>query len=382
MARLKVGGSGVHMPPIELGQQTAQAYEALGLDFLCYYDQLNLTIPRSIWTPDIVPAAAVWDIDAWLEPWIAITAAALATENIEFFTICDALRRPPALLAQLALTMSHASKGRFSLFLGAGETKQFTPYGLPRDKPFGHLEDCLTIIGKFFESNDTVSHQGRIWDLDRAIVGLGAYQDRPPKLCVAGGPGKAMQFAATLADGWMVYLPPSCSAEQYAEHVADLRRMREEAGKDPETLIVFGAMATVVGDTEQIVDEACGNAAMRWDAASLVPHPGAYERMTGKPNPLGDWSYPRDLIPMHISRERALEIADQVTAEDVRKTRFAGTPSSVADQFQPYIEAGITHVLIADYCGLVSTGSYSEAESSTAVADLVTEIRKRNPDRA
>jgi alkanesulfonate monooxygenase SsuD/methylene tetrahydromethanopterin reductase-like flavin-dependent oxidoreductase (luciferase family) len=159
----------------------------------------------------------------------------------------------------------------------------------------------------------------------------------------------------------MVYLPPSCSAEEYAEHVADLRRMREEAGKDPETLIVFGAMATVVGDTERRVDEACGNAAMRWDAASLVPHPGAYERMTGKPNPLGDWSYPRDLIPMQIPRERALEIADQ---------------------FQPYIDAGMTHVLIADYCGLVSTGSYSEAESSTAVADLVTEIRKRNPDKA
>ncbi|HEY1966551.1 MAG TPA: LLM class flavin-dependent oxidoreductase [Pseudonocardia sp.] len=379
MAPLKIGGSGVHMPPIELGQATAKAYEDQGLDFLCFYDQLNLTIPRSIWTPDIVPAAAVWDIDAWLEPWIAITAAALATERIEFFTICDALRRPPALLAQLALTMSHASKGRFTLFLGAGETKQFQPYGLPREKPFAHLEDSLEIIRKFFDSADPVDHQGPIWNLDRAIVGLRAYQDTPPTLCVAGGPGKAMRFAATLADGWMVYLPPSSSPEQYAEQVADLRRMGEQAGKDPDSLIVFAAMATIVGDTEQIVDQACANPALRWDAASLVPHAGAYERMTGKPNPLGDWSYPRDLIPMHISRERALEIADQVTANDVRKTRFAGTPHSVADQFQPYLDAGVTHVLIADYCGLVSTGSYSEAESSTAVADLVTEIRKRNP---
>jgi len=380
MAALKIGGSGVHMPPIELGQATAKAYEDQGLDFLCYYDQLNLTIPRSIWTPDIVPAAAVWDIDAWLEPWIAITAAALATERIEFFTICDALRRPPALLAQLALTMSHASKGRFTMFLGAGETKQFQPYGLAREKPFGHLEDCLKIIGKFFESCDPVDYQGKIWNLDRAIVGLDAYAGTPPRMCVAGGPGKALNFAATLADGWMVYLPPSGSAEEYAENVADLRRMREQAGKDPDTLTVFGAMATVVGDTEEIVDEACSNAAMRWDAASLVPHPGAYERMTGKDNPLGDWSYPRDLIPMQIPRERALEIADQVTTEDVRRCRFAGTPSSVADQFQPYIDAGMTHVLIADYCGLVTTGSYSEAEQSTAVADLVTEIRKRNPE--
>jgi phthiodiolone/phenolphthiodiolone dimycocerosates ketoreductase len=377
--RLKLGASGVHMPPIELGQETARAYEGLDVDFLCYYDQLNLTIPRSIWTPEIVPAAEIWDIDAWLEPWIAITAAALATERIEFFTICDALRRPPALLAQLALSMSHATRGRFGLFLGAGEAKQFAPYGLPRQKPFAHHENALEIIQRFLASTEPVDFRGPIWSLDGAIVGLGPYEGRPPKIAVAGGPGKAMRFGATLADGWMIYLPPCCSAEEYAELVATFRRLGEEAGKDPDSLIVFAAMATIVGETEEKVDEACRNPVLRWDAASLVPHAGAFERMTGAPNPLGDWSYPRDLIPMQISHEHALAIAAQVTPDQVRQTRFAGTPDSVAKQFQPYIDAGATHVLVADYCGLVTTGSYSEAESSTAVADLLTAIRAGNP---
>jgi phthiodiolone/phenolphthiodiolone dimycocerosates ketoreductase len=274
--------------------------------------------------------------------------------------------------------MSHVSRGRFGLFLGAGEAKQFAPYGLPREKPFAHLEDALRIIRKFLDSTQPVDHDGKIWSLDQAIVGLDAYESRPPTIAVAGGPGKAMRFGATLADGWMIYLPPCCSADEYAEQVAEFRRMGEEAGKDPDSLIVFAAMATIVGETEEKVEEACRNPVLRWDAASLVPHAGAFERMTGAPNPLGDWSYPRDLIPMQITKEHALKIADQVTPEQVRQTRFAGTPDSVAKQFQPYIDAGATHVLVADYCGLVTTGSYSEAESSTAVADLFVAVRQNN----
>jgi alkanesulfonate monooxygenase SsuD/methylene tetrahydromethanopterin reductase-like flavin-dependent oxidoreductase (luciferase family) len=59
--------------------------------------------------------------------------------------------------------------------------------------------------------------------LDQAIVGLDAYAGTPPRIAVAGGPGKAMRYGATLADGWMIYLPPCGSAEQYAEHVTEFR---------------------------------------------------------------------------------------------------------------------------------------------------------------
>jgi phthiodiolone/phenolphthiodiolone dimycocerosates ketoreductase len=65
------GMGGVFMPPPDLNVKAVQAYEKAGLDFVAYWDQLCMTFPRSIWTPDIVPAAATYDIDCYMDlmPW-------------------------------------------------------------------------------------------------------------------------------------------------------------------------------------------------------------------------------------------------------------------------------------------------------------------------
>jgi hypothetical protein len=55
---IKFGMGGVFMPPVELNAQAVQNYEKSGIDFVAYWDQLCMTFPRSIWTPDIVPASA------------------------------------------------------------------------------------------------------------------------------------------------------------------------------------------------------------------------------------------------------------------------------------------------------------------------------------
>jgi phthiodiolone/phenolphthiodiolone dimycocerosates ketoreductase len=382
MPELKLGASGVPFPPIEASVEASRQYEARGLDFIAYWDQLNLTIPRSIWTPDVCPAAEHWDIDTWMEPWPLMAAAALATEKIEFVTVNDSLRRPPALMAQLALTMSHISKGRFFYCLGAGEMKQFKPYGLARPKPFTHLEEALKIVALLCEQNEPVSYDGPIWQLENAIVGLAPYEAKPPTLMVAGGPGKALRFGATLGDGWMTYLPACASPEQYAQEVAELKRIAEQAGKDPDELIVMGAMAVFTGPTEEAVEEALRNPVARWDAAVLQPGPGTYERMTGKPNPFGaDWSYARDLIPMSFPRESALAIIDQVTPDDVRACRFTGIPEQVAEQMQPYIDAGLTHLLPLNCSDLVLLGNYTPAETAGAMSRLWDAVRERNPRR-
>ncbi len=383
MGDLKLGASGVPFPPIAAGVEAARQYEAAGLDFITYWDQLNLTVPRSIWTPDLCPAAEFWNIDTWMEPFPLMTAAALATEKIEFMTVNDALRRPPALLVQLLLTMDHVSRGRFTYCLGAGENKQFKPYGLLRSRPFGHLEEALKIIRLLCDSDEPVNYEGPIWNLENAIVGLGIYGEKPPRVIVAGGPGKALRFGATLADGWQVYLPACASPEEYAEQVAELRRCAEEAGKDPDELVVMGTMAVFVGPDEQAIEDALANPVARWDAAVLQPGGGTYERMTGKANPFGpDWAYARDLIPMSVSREEALSMIDQVTPDDVRACRFTGTPEQVAEQMQPYVDAGITHLLPLDCSSLVMLGNYTPSETAGVMAQLWDEVRKRNPKKS
>jgi phthiodiolone/phenolphthiodiolone dimycocerosates ketoreductase len=380
---LKLGVSGLLFPPIELGIEAAKAYEAEGIDFIAYWDQLNLTIPRSIWTPDLCPAAERWHIDTWMEPWPVMAATAMATQSIEFMTVNDSLRRPPSVLAQLSLTMSHIAKGRFFLTLGAGEVKQFAPYGLARPRPFAHLEEMLKILRMFFDSTEPVTYNGPIWNLRNGVVGLPAYQDIAPMMAVAGGPGKAFRFGATLADGWMTYLPISASPEQYAEHVIEFKRLAEQAGKDPEDLKIIALLACFVCPTEELAEQALRNPVARWDGAAIFPSGEEYRRLTGKDNPLGaDWSYPRDLIPMDVSREYALEVIAKITPDDLRATRFVGTPEQAADQIQPYIDAGANHLLCLNCADLILAGDYGDAMSGNSVmSELFKLIRERNGDR-
>lgn len=380
MRDVKYGTNGVEFPPPEANVAACQGYEAAGFDFVVYWDQTCLTIPRSIWTPDLVPAANLYNIDEWMEPWPLMTAAAMSTKRIRIgLTASDVIRRPPSIIAQLALTLDHFAKGRFFIALGAGEMKQCAPYGIVREKPFTRLEEALKIVRLLWENNEPVDYDGPIWKLKDAIIGLKPYQGRGPELLVAGGPGKPLRFAATLADGWVTYFPPTGDAESYSKEVAEFRRYAEEAGKDPENMTRMALFRVVLKDNEAQVEEATHNAALRWDSAALVPGPQAWERH-GRVNPLGaDFAYSRDLIPMAWSREDALKVVEQVPPEMVRKMSFCGTPEQVAGMIQPFIEAGCNHVMIGDYGSLVTSGDMGQAlEGSQRITALFDHLRKLN----
>ncbi len=376
---IKFGMGGVFMPPAELNAQAVQRYEKSGIDFVAYWDQLCMTFPRSIWTPDIVPAAAVYDIDCYMDAFALATQAAMVTEKIGIGIVAtDCLRRPPSVLAQSFLTIDHIAKGRAFFCLGAGEIKQFAPHGLPRDKPFAHMEEAIKIIRLLAESKVPVTYDGPIWKLKNAILAFQPYNNKVPPLMVAAGPGRGLEIAGNHSDGWYCYLPPCGSPEWYAEQVKIVKKHAEAAGRDPEKLMFGAATTCLIAPTEAEVDKATQNLALRWDAAALVPGPDAWERF-GVKNPLGDWSYPRDLIPMDWSREDALKIANAVPPEMVRKLRFCGTPQSVADQIQPYIEAGFNMILVGNYAELVLSGDWGDAMAGrSVVTEMYDIIRKRN----
>ena len=378
--KISFGIGGMFMPPATLNAQAVQRYEKEGLDFVCYWDVLCSFIPRSIWTPDIVAAAAYYDIDCYMDAFALMAQAAALTEKIEIGLFAtDTMRRPPAVLAQSFLTIDHIAKGRAWFTLGAGEIKQFTPYSHPREKPFGHLEESIKIIRMLGESKGVVNYDGPIWNLKNAILALQPYNNKMPPLYVASGPGRGMEICGKYSDGWGTFLPPTGSPEWYAEQVKEVKRIAESNGHNPDDMAFFGGITAIVAPTEDLVDIATQNLALRWDAASLVSGPEAWKRF-GQENPLGeDWSYPRDLIPMNWSREDALKIANQVSPEMVRNLRCCGTPQSVADQLQPYIDAGMNKIMIANYGELVLSGDWGDALSGGGVVSQTYEIiRKRN----
>ena len=55
-----------------------------------------MTFPRLIWTPDIVPAASVYDIDCYFDSYALLVQAAMVTEKIKLGIVAtDCLRRAP-----------------------------------------------------------------------------------------------------------------------------------------------------------------------------------------------------------------------------------------------------------------------------------------------
>jgi phthiodiolone/phenolphthiodiolone dimycocerosates ketoreductase len=375
MREVKYGVCG-HMFDPDLNRSIGQLYERQGYDFIIWSDQMCLTIPRSLWTPDLVPASAVWDIDTFMDTWPLMTDVAIHTERLQIgTTVFDCIRRPPANLAQLTLTLDHYSKGRFFLALGAGEIKQFVPYGVKRDRPFAHLEEAVKIIKLLLDAPDVVSYDGPIWSLQNAVLPMMPYNGNRPPILIAGGPGRAVRIAGELADGWITYVPTCGDPEWYGEQVHLCRRHAEGAGRDPDQLIFYLLAMNIIDETEELVEAHTRNPIARWDAAAVIPGPSAYESWGMPPHPIRpDYSYPNHLIPTEWSRGDALEIIAQTPPEVVRRARACGTPKQVADQLQPYIaqipEANPCWINVINYTSFLGGGSFGDGD---AQVDLVRE---------
>lgn len=143
--------------------------------------------------------------------------------------------RNPALVAKMATTIDHISRGRLALGMGAGwHEREHEAYGFP----FGtareraeRLEEALHVITKLW-SEDHPSHEGRYYRLERAPFAPDNVQ-RPRPPIVIGGQGKEwiVPLVARYGDGWnaVTGVTPDGIRERRAIIEAECRRI----GRDP-----------------------------------------------------------------------------------------------------------------------------------------------------
>ena len=141
------------------------------------------------------------------EGWTLLAALAAETSRMRIGVLVTGnTYRNPALLAKMATTVDHVSRGRLVLGLGAGWfERDHTAYGFP----FGtdherakKLEEALQVITKLW-SEDHPSFTGRYYSLDKAPFAPANVQ-RPHPPIVIGGQGKQwiIPLVARYADGW------------------------------------------------------------------------------------------------------------------------------------------------------------------------------------
>jgi alkanesulfonate monooxygenase SsuD/methylene tetrahydromethanopterin reductase-like flavin-dependent oxidoreductase (luciferase family) len=137
--------------------------------------------------------------------------------------LCDAFRHP-AVLAREAVTLDHASGGRFELGIGWGSVvEEFTTYGvrpIPARERVGRMKETLEVLRALW-SGEAFDYDGEWFQL------VGARQVPTPLTkipLVIGGTGpRTMELVAEHADWWNVPIHQIGRLEEMRDRAGDAR---------------------------------------------------------------------------------------------------------------------------------------------------------------
>jgi alkanesulfonate monooxygenase SsuD/methylene tetrahydromethanopterin reductase-like flavin-dependent oxidoreductase (luciferase family) len=185
--------------------------------------------------------------------------------NVGSLVLCDAFRLP-AVLARQAVSIDHASGGRFELGIGWGSVREeFTTFGVGSTEPrerVDRLRETLEVVRALW-AGEVVDYDGRYHQLKgarQAPLPLG----RIP--VVVGGVGKkTLALVRDFADWWNLHIGYVDKIEELRPQVGDARvsiqQMVSLVGRDADRdeVIVrtkkrFGWGGPKIGSSAELVD--------------------------------------------------------------------------------------------------------------------------------
>ena len=171
------------------------------------------------------------------DPFIAITAAAAATERLLLATgICLVTERDPIITAKEVASVDVLSGGRFLFGVGAGwNLEEMENHGTDPRRRFSLMRERVEAM-KAIWTQDEASYHGRHVDFDRVWSWPKPLQKPHPPVLVGGNGEKVLERVVAFGDEWM---PNRVSGIR--ERVAELGRLAEAAGRDPIPVTLSGA---------------------------------------------------------------------------------------------------------------------------------------------
>ncbi|MFL4901957.1 LLM class flavin-dependent oxidoreductase [Streptomyces sp. MMS24-I2-30] len=191
------------------------------------------------------------------DPWMLLTAAALATSRIRLGTLVTPVaRRRPEQLARQVATLDAVSGGRvtFGAGLGGPIEDEYASFGDTTDPKVlaERLDEGLDLLRRYW-SGDPVSHDGRHYRVRDVTLPPATVQRPQPPVWVAGfWPNRPPMRRAARWDGVVPlftdarhgHVPP---VDQVRDLVAYVRTQREDEPGAPFEIVLGGA--TPGGDT-------------------------------------------------------------------------------------------------------------------------------------
>jgi phthiodiolone/phenolphthiodiolone dimycocerosates ketoreductase len=319
----------------------------LGADDIWLGDHAKSMFPQAAWRPALSPMARfIPSLDAYLDPTVTIARAVGRFGPRMGTAVTDPLRRTPADLARVWMSLHHLSRGRVVLGIGAGERENTEPIGMVLDAPVGRLEDALVAIrAAWASSGEPLTHSGKFHQWHDAIFALPKRRGTTPPIWVAAQGPRACRIAGQHGDGWIFMVTSGFDA-----WLASAKRVvagAEAAGRNPDSLVRSVMVNPLLVRNRQSAEE-MARQPMVQVAAMMAP--AKTWAAAGATHPLGaEFAGVSELDPVELGSKRLAAHGKQITAELIRKLFLFGTAEEVLSALRPYAEHGVNHFIIYSY---------------------------------
>src|SRR5216683_335534 len=171
-----------------------------------------------------------------IDPFVAMTMAAAVTKNLKLATgICLVIERDPIVLAKEVASVDLASNGRVIFGIGGGwNSEEMENHGTAFKSRWKLLRERVEAI-KALWTKEEASYHGEFVNFDPVWCWPKPVQKPHPPILLGSHGQRGMQRVVRYCDGW---LPNAGRGVDLPAQITQLRRVAEEAGRDPKTISI------------------------------------------------------------------------------------------------------------------------------------------------
>jgi alkanesulfonate monooxygenase SsuD/methylene tetrahydromethanopterin reductase-like flavin-dependent oxidoreductase (luciferase family) len=197
-----------------------------------------------------------------LEGFTALSVAAGMTSKLRLgHMVLGTPYRNPALVAKMAGTLDQATRGRFTLGIGAGWFKrEHEAYGFdfpPMKERQDRLQEAAELTRLLFTTKDRVTYTGKYYRLDDAPFNPTGYGGRQIEILIGGnGEKRTLRTVALYGDAMNLdgFAGGGMALEFYQHKVEVLAKHCENVGRDPADIRHTLNVPIVITEDQRVMD--------------------------------------------------------------------------------------------------------------------------------